>query len=405
MMKNLANVVGGKTARACDSCLKRRARWFCAADDAFLCHSCDGSVHSANPLARRHERVLLKSASPGKQRHDSSSPPHPPTWHQGFTRKARTPRGGKKSHTMIFHDLVPEMSSEDQSFEVEEQLIFEVPVLNPMCHEKCLNESVESKIELPLMSMCFKGSDEEDDNAESCLNGLFPTDTELAQFSADVETLLGGGSDREFHAMEELGFGEMLKIEKEEVKEEEEVATREVCDLDDANETSPFEISFDYESSHKTAFEEDDEKEDVMKNLVDVGVNEMSGRIKEEEKEKVLMLRLDYENVISAWGSHRTPWTALEPSEIDLDMLRCQTNSVVRILALSADQYNIYTTGCLMVETYKKSDFIAILGISLKLPSKTFFFFFVTGPHHRRLLLHNNVIKKSFSYQLNLIIS
>ena len=328
MMKNLANVVGGKTARACDSCLKRRARWFCAADDAFLCHSCDGSIHSANPLARRHERVLLKSASPGKQRHDSSSPPHPPTWHQGFTRKARTPRGGKKSHTMIFHDLVPEMSSEDQSFEVEEQLIFEVPVLNPMCHEKCLNESVESKIELPLMSMCFKGSDEEDDNAESCLNGLFPTDTELAQFSADVEILLGGGTDREYN-MEELGLGEMLKVEKEEVEEEEELATIEVCDLDVADEITPFVISFEYEYSQKTNLEEEDEKQDVENNMIDVGVNEMSCSIKEEKNEKVHMLRLDYESVISTWGGQGTPWTAREPPQIDLNMLCCPTDSMV----------------------------------------------------------------------------
>lgn len=328
MMKNLANVVGGKTARACDSCLKRRARWYCAADDAFLCHSCDGSVHSANQLARRHERVLLKSASPGKQRHDSSSPPHPPTWHQGFTRKARTPRGGKKSHTMIFHDLVPEMSSEDQSFEVEEQLIFEVPVLNPMCHEKCLSDSVETKIELPLMSMCFKGSDEEDDNAESCLNGLFPTDTELAQFSADVEILLGGGTDREYN-MEELGLGEMLKVEKEEVDEEEEVATIDVCDLDAADEITPFVISFEYEYSQKTNLEEEDEKQDVENNMIDVGVNEMSCSIKEEKNEKVHMLRLDYESVISTWGGQGTPWTAREPPQIDLNMLCCPTDSMV----------------------------------------------------------------------------
>ncbi|KAG2322208.1 hypothetical protein Bca4012_056993 [Brassica carinata] len=329
MMKSLANAVGGKTARACDSCVKKRARWYCAADDAFLCHSCDGSVHSANPLACRHERVRLKTASAGKHRHASSSPPHPATWHQGFTRKARTPRGGKKSHTMVFHDLVPEMSSEDQRYEVDqEQLIFEVPVLNPMGDEQCLKESAGTKTVFPMTPVCFKSSEEEDDNTESCLNGLFPTDMELAQFSADVETLLGGGTDREFHAMEELGFGEMLKIEKEEVKEEEEVTTRDVCDVDDANETSPFEISFDYESSHKTAFEEDDEKEDVIKNLVDVGVNEMGVRIKEEKKEKVLMLRLDYETVISTWGSQGTPWNALEPPEIDLDMLCCPTNSM-----------------------------------------------------------------------------
>ncbi|KAJ0242856.1 Zinc finger protein CONSTANS-LIKE 6 [Hirschfeldia incana] len=323
MMKSLANVVGGKTARACDSCVKRRARWYCAADDAFLCHSCDGSVHSANPLSRRHERVRLKSASPGKQRHSSSSPPHPPTWHQGFTRKARTPRGGKKSHTMVFHDLVPEMSSEDQSFEVEEQLIFEVPVLNHMGDEQRLYESMETKIELPLMPMCFKSSDEEDDNADSCLNGLFPTDMELAQFSADVEILLGGGTDREFHAMEELGLGEMLKIEKEEMEEEEEIATVEVCDLDDAGETTPFEINFDYEYSQKS------EEEDVEKNMIDVGVNEMSGSVKNEKNEKVHMLSLDYESVISTWGGQGTPWTSREPPQIDLSMLWCPNDSMV----------------------------------------------------------------------------
>ncbi|VVA94489.1 unnamed protein product [Arabis nemorensis] len=320
MMKTLANAVGGKTARACDSCVKRRARWYCAADDAFLCHTCDGSVHSANPLARRHERVRLKVASPGKHRHGSSSPPHRATWHQGFTRKARTPRGGKKSHSMVFHDLVPEMSTEEQNYEVEEQLIFQVPVLNPMVKEQCLNESVETKIDFPMMSVCFKSSDEEDDNGESCLNGLFPTDMELAQFTADVETLLGGGIDREIHAMEELGLGERLKIEKE---EEEEVAIREVCDLDEA-ETAPFEISFDYEYSHKTTFdEEENEKEDVMC----MGANENSGRIKEETKEKALMLRLDYDGVISTWGGQGTPWTAREPPEIDLDMVCFPTNS------------------------------------------------------------------------------
>ncbi|KAL1223290.1 Zinc finger protein CONSTANS-LIKE 6 [Cardamine amara subsp. amara] len=336
MMKSLANAVGGKTARACDSCVKRRARWYCAADDAFLCHTCDGSVHSANPLARRHERVRLKSASAGKHRHASSSPPHLTTWHQGFTRKARTPRGGKKSHTIVFHDLVPEMGTEDQteSYEVEEQLIFEVPVL---VEEQCLTESVETKIEFPMILECFKNSEEEDDNAESCLN-LFPTDMELAQFSADVETLLGGGIEREFHAMEEIGLGERLKIEKEEVEEEEEVTTREVCDLD---ETSSFEISFDYEYSNKTTFEKEDEKEDMMKNMISVGVNEMSGKIKEEKKEKDLMLNLDYESVISTWGGQGIPWTDREPSEIDLEMVCCPTDSMGESVAV-AHHHNLF---------------------------------------------------------------
>ena len=61
--KSLVNAFGGKTARAYDSCIKKRARWYCAADDAFLCQACDSSVHTANSLARRHERVRLKPAS------------------------------------------------------------------------------------------------------------------------------------------------------------------------------------------------------------------------------------------------------------------------------------------------------------------------------------------------------
>ncbi|CAN8243933.1 unnamed protein product [Cochlearia groenlandica] len=325
MMKSLANAFGATTARACDSCVSRRARWYCAADDAFLCHSCDGSVHSANPLARRHERVRLKFASAGKHRPASStSPPrHVPMWHKGFTRKPRTPRGGKKSHmTMSLHDLVPEMSVEDrmESYDVEEELIYQVPVMNSMVDE--LQGSLETKKEFPL---CFKNRDEEDDNGESCLNGLFPTETELAQFTSDVETLLGGGIDREFYAMEELGLGEvsMLKTEKEDVEEEEGIVRREVCDLvvvDD--ESSLFEISFDYEDSKKTTFEEE---EDENKG---VGVNVMSDKIKEEKKENVLMLRLDYDSVISTWGGQRTPWTALEPPQKDHNMLCDPTNSM-----------------------------------------------------------------------------
>ncbi|KAL6989245.1 hypothetical protein U1Q18_014997 [Sarracenia purpurea var. burkii] len=35
----LANALRGKTARACDSCLRNRAWWYCPADDAFQCQS------------------------------------------------------------------------------------------------------------------------------------------------------------------------------------------------------------------------------------------------------------------------------------------------------------------------------------------------------------------------------
>ncbi|KAH7422725.1 hypothetical protein KP509_12G022400 [Ceratopteris richardii] len=51
--------IAGRGAHACDMCAKERARWYCAADEAYLCERCDGSVHSANPVAQRHERIKL----------------------------------------------------------------------------------------------------------------------------------------------------------------------------------------------------------------------------------------------------------------------------------------------------------------------------------------------------------
>ncbi|CAH8358502.1 unnamed protein product [Eruca vesicaria subsp. sativa] len=300
-MKSLASAVGAKTARACDSCVKRRARWYCAADDAFLCQSCDTLVHSANLLARRHERVLLKSTSMHGNHNHSSSPSSPlheaATWHHGFTRKPRTPRGssGKKNNNLsIFHDLVPEISVEDHtdSYELEEQLIcHQVPVLDPMVVEKLLNDVVESKVEFPMVRSGVMMDDQEDeDNAESCLNGFFPTDMELEEYAADVETLLGRGLETE-----ELGLSniEMFKIEKEETI--------------DRDGTVPFEMSFDYES-HNTYEEEAIKSDECIK-------------VKEEEQKNVVMLRLNYDSVISTWGGQGPPWTSGVPPERDIDII------------------------------------------------------------------------------------
>jgi hypothetical protein len=59
--KNVATAmaIAGRASRACDVCGSQRARWYCHADNAHLCHRCDQNVHSANALARRHERVRL----------------------------------------------------------------------------------------------------------------------------------------------------------------------------------------------------------------------------------------------------------------------------------------------------------------------------------------------------------
>ncbi|XP_010543105.1 PREDICTED: zinc finger protein CONSTANS-LIKE 16-like [Tarenaya hassleriana] len=292
-MKSSANAVGGKTARACDSCVKRRARWYCPSDDAFLCQACDGSVHSANPLARRHERVRLKSASSSRtHRPTTVSPPGTAKWHHGFTRKARTPRGsgsaGKPNQRAVFfHDLVPEISVEDQTENYEEeQLIFQVPVLDPTVSEQYRDDAIEEKTGFPLPELIkFADMNEEndEDNAESCLDRFFPTDMELAEFAADVDTLLGHNLETESFATEDLGLGDglsvcgrsssmMLKLENEDVHEEETVAREGTpMELFYERKGMPFELSFDQDHSHR-AFEE--EEEDEEKNVINVNTGE-----------------------------------------------------------------------------------------------------------------------------------
>ncbi|KAJ0986596.1 hypothetical protein J5N97_004952 [Dioscorea zingiberensis] len=46
-------------ARACDACRGAPCAVFCRADEAYLCARCDESVHAANRVASRHERVWV----------------------------------------------------------------------------------------------------------------------------------------------------------------------------------------------------------------------------------------------------------------------------------------------------------------------------------------------------------
>ncbi|XP_010265147.1 PREDICTED: zinc finger protein CONSTANS-LIKE 16-like [Nelumbo nucifera] len=334
--KKVANAVGGKTARACDSCLRKRARWYCAADDAFLCQGCDASVHSANPLARRHGRVRLKTAS-FKPNDDSLVENYVPAWHQGFTRKARTPRHGKptalQQSKSTDHEepipnplpLVPEMGSEEASpDENEEQLLYRVPIFDPFVAELCTpatsneasmtaNDSSTAAVGTETKAFLHEGHDVTGDMDN--LPGFLPSDMDLVEFAADVETLLGKGLDEDSFGMEGLGlldckdeektdccFGSgRVKVEEEEVEAAVECHVEVELEHDMARET--LDLNFDYDSP-TTA---EDEVEEKMVTGATMMVT--NGGCKAEETTRKTSLKLDYEAIISAWANKGLPWT------------------------------------------------------------------------------------------------
>lgn len=369
MTKKLANAVGGKTARACDNCIKKRARWYCPADDAFLCQSCDGSVHSANPLASRHERVRLKissSIAPSKEM-TLENIAVPPSWHRGFTKKARTPRQGGKHAKSKFgkppttttttnpllhhhHHLVPEVCSDENSHEDnDEQLVYRVPIFDPFVAELCTTANSHGHDDDDGAETCCSTDiavqqDESNINKavmayDDCINDLnhdqlhggssLPSELELAEFAADVESLLGKGLEAESFDMEGLGLSDCkekdllldissgtgkVKVEEDEgevglaamgVGHHDQVGT-EIIDL--ARET--FELNFDYYDSPLTCEEDNkarvDRRETVPKEDHDAVI-----------PTKKILLRLNYDGVIAAWDGQRSPWTNGERPELD----------------------------------------------------------------------------------------
>ncbi|KAK7280482.1 hypothetical protein RJT34_25546 [Clitoria ternatea] len=354
--KNVANAVGGKTARACDSCITKRARWYCAADDAFLCQACDSSVHSANSLARRHERVRLKTASyksideQQQQQQSNCSARAPSSWH---TKKPRTPRNGKHFHSSAtnhstsnnediinninnnpFH-LVPEVGSDEVNSheENEEQLLYRVPIFDPFVAELCSTNtnSPPSSVTSTEDKSASKGRQSNDVLLLGCsnnhemenLHGLLPSEIELAEFAADVESLLGRGLENECVGMEELGLGDARdidecsvgsgKVKMEEEEEEGHGNCSKSCKVEEEEEElmgrdQSFELGFDYYDGES--------REEVKENANNVG-----GEIKEngEAKKRKISLQLDYEAVIIAWASQKSPWTSGHKPNLDPD--------------------------------------------------------------------------------------
>ncbi|OIW10052.1 hypothetical protein TanjilG_32792 [Lupinus angustifolius] len=312
-----ASALAAKTARACDSCLRRRARWFCAADDAFLCHGCDSLVHSANQLANRHERVKLQSAS-NKVTTTAQS------WHSGFTRKARTPRNNKHlalqqrlKHKVFFNNtnvlpIVPELGGEEEQVfddeESEEQMLCRVPVLEPFdaaaefCHVYNNGLSVETD-----------AANEAASDLDS-FSEFLASDMDLSEFAADVQSLLGS-SEQVFDCKEECeidgrganGANAVMKVKDEGLDEDTACHFESVFDM--TNEAFDWNIDSVLSSAPTAPPQEE-------KAVVSVAAPESK---METKRDIILRLKLNYEEVITAWASQGSPWTTENPPRFNFD--------------------------------------------------------------------------------------
>lgn len=310
-----ASALGARTARACESCLKVRARWYCAADDAFLCHSCDNMVHSANQLASRHERVKLQTASskvnhPLNPHHNNNNNNNKVSWHSGFTRKARTPRHNNNNNNnkrlLVQQQQQQQQQRQQQkTFQEEEEVFFdntisllplvpelgsEEPLLNDETEEQLLCRVPVFDVELCGIYNEVKGEEEEAFDLDN-----FPSDMDLAEFAADVENLLDGKEEEDDDEIDAYVNGVGAKDAMVKVKDEEELV--DACNL---------ESILDINSS--VAFNNWDIVESESSPAQECKV----GNIK-----KDMFLRLNYEDVITAWASQGSPWTTGTPPNFD----------------------------------------------------------------------------------------
>ncbi|KAK1619289.1 hypothetical protein QYE76_024806 [Lolium multiflorum] len=330
--KAAGGAVGGKSARACDGCMRRRARWYCAADDAFLCQSCDTSVHSANPLARRHERLRLRATSASPPTADcvaevtttttiSSSKRLrvAPAW---LKRKARTRRPPVKSVGQLLSRrlVVPQVSAGESSDErratEEEQLLYRVPVFDPALGDFCsplpiddaaattsgsCRDNVDGAVEQTKEPIVAPSPVQE---LPDCFASFGPTDAELSEFAADMEALLGQGLEESSELgdsfyMEALGLispagdGGQIKVEADGGL---------VCRSNGVLASGPG-MKPDFNGSPPTLVDDDDSFEHKTSSASNCGDAVDDAQF----LKRSLDLRLNYEAVIDSWES--SPWT------------------------------------------------------------------------------------------------
>ncbi|KAL0342386.1 UNVERIFIED_CONTAM: Zinc finger protein CONSTANS-LIKE 16 [Sesamum calycinum] len=268
-----ANALGGKTARACDSCLLKRL-------DGFALRM---MLFSANPVTFPCIRLI--------------------SWQVGtkeFGLKHRRLRAVKG---------------------ILLQLGIKGSLERPEPHDR--ESRLRGCSHRPTTRFHYEREESDDGHDLNLAELLSTCDDDLAEFAADVESLLGTGAEEDSGCPiyckdednNELLHGKGVKIEEEEDDDDEEVQAVIACHF---NPALDMELNWDFDYASSMAHQE-------TKNVAAIETTSSMDSGSESHVKKRMLLRLNYEAVIAAWAAQGSPWTNGVRPHFNLDefMVTC----------------------------------------------------------------------------------
>ncbi|EFJ36969.1 hypothetical protein SELMODRAFT_438000 [Selaginella moellendorffii] len=325
-----AMAIAGRALRPCDVCGRERAKWFCKADEAYLCENCDGSVHGANAVSLRHERfrmgpngMLMKNVKRVSkfQLAEDISPTNSAAAVTAACAKDSHCPPRKKPRSSRSHSLGSNSSKESGKVKAEpkspkeyaaefqpcQESSHEVPIFDPLLEDFAASDDNSLGCTVP----CATPPDEDDE--EMCFT--VPDDCDLDGF-LDSEADLGVMDGIISGTIEMDGIADLGDVLGE---SECKTFTHDSFGIDfpaifhspSPNSDGSVADAFDSADAVKVKTEEAEELDKIK-----LEVDEMLGfafssasTVKEEEVEKKITLKLDYEDVLNAWSDRGPFWT------------------------------------------------------------------------------------------------
>lgn len=219
---------------------------------------------------------------------------------------------------------MPDLEADEKPHTEEENLLYRVPIFDPALAEFCSPPALDDANALTEDAKPAVQQPPEHAHVSSAAAGFHPSDLDLAEFAADVESLLGRGLDDDTFCIDALGLMDSaedddkgrMKVELD-VDAGGERSDVVACDIDMEIDLSRETLDLDFGCESPEAAEElEDQKaaeEAAMASSGCCGTEGVAVR-------RGMILRLDYEAVIAAWSCKGcSPWTDGERPQFNPD--------------------------------------------------------------------------------------